>query len=138
MSGIKRFAFLLDGLIFLAGAAKSVYWQLVLRLTQPEKLVARIRARALKARMLRGGVARLEKWYKAADFMLSRVLHVKSPCLARSLTVYEQALRMGLYARLCVVDGGKDGLQSHAWVEICGKPFMQNEIPAGGAVFFEG
>lgn len=113
MPETKRFAVLRNAALFLAGAARSVYWLIVSFRIQPEKLVIRIRSTALKGRMIRGGVERLTMRYKAADFMLRRILHAKSACLARSFAVYEYALRMGLYARLCISNGEPGSAKRH-------------------------
>ncbi len=71
--------------------------------------------------------AELDKVYRAASFVLRRLLRSKRPCLRRSLVVYRWCCKHGLAADIVIgvkKTGGK--LESHAWLLIDEQPYREN------------
>lgn len=140
MPETKGFSFPRDVPLCLSAMADAARWHRAVRRLEPRQIIPEARRRAKNAGPARADFKRLEKRYRAASFYLTRVLSSKAPCLARSLAVYEYALRMGLDAKL-VVGAAKDGdlLKGHAWVEIGGEPFMESrEALSGQTAMLEG
>jgi hypothetical protein len=126
--------------LILSGMAKAAYWHAAICGMEPGAIMPRVRRRGARADLARENIQQLEKRARAASFMLSRVLRVKTPCLARSCAVYEYALRMGLDASMKIgatMEGG--AVAGHAWVEIGGVPFMEStEALKGKTIMLEG
>lgn len=71
--------------------------------------------------------AELDKVYRAATFVLRRLLRSKRPCLRRSLVAYRWCRKRGLEADIVIgVQKTDDKLESHAWLVIDGQPFREN------------
>jgi hypothetical protein len=126
--------------LILSSMAKAAYWRRAIRRLEPGAIIPRARARGARADLSRENVACLKKRARAASFMLSRVLRVKTPCLPRSCAVYEYALRMGLDASMKIGAEREGGaVAGHAWVEIGGVPFMESaEALKGETIMLEG
>lgn len=70
----------------------------------------------------------LEKTYRIASFILSKTRYKHKPCLPRSYIIYNTARKLQLNAQIVIgVIKDDDKLTGHGWVEIDGKPFMENQ-----------
>lgn len=67
---------------------------------------------------------KLVKIYRAASFYLRRCLRTKRPCLRRALILYRWCRKRKIKAAIIIgVRKTDKELESHAWLEIGGKPF---------------
>jgi len=71
--------------------------------------------------------AYLYKSYRLATYLLKKLWRSEKPCLRRSLILYRHSLQFGLSPKLVVGISKRNGeLESHAWLEIDGKPYFEN------------
>jgi hypothetical protein len=140
MPEIRGFSMPRDLPLCLSSMAKAAYWHRAVKRLEPGAIIPCVRRRGGKADLGREGIGRLGKRFRAASFLLIRVLRVKTPCLARSCAVYEYALRMGLDASMKIGAAKEcEAIAGHAWVEIGGVPFMESEKALEGqTVMLEG
>lgn len=69
----------------------------------------------------------LNKIYRAAGFFLKNLWHTDRPCLRRTLILHSWCKIKGIPSRV-VIGVRKTGneLESHAWLELAGKPYREN------------
>ncbi len=59
---------------------------------------------------------------------IQRLVKDERPCLVRSLILFEVCMARGIDAHLVIGAGlSQDNLEGHAWIEVGGVPFMENE-----------
>lgn len=73
------------------------------------------------------GLASLNKIYRAANFFLKHFWRTDRPCLRRTLILHNWCKKKGIPSRVIIgVRKKDDELESHAWLELAGKPFREN------------
>lgn len=70
---------------------------------------------------------KLEKAARAADFLLSRIIRTKKPCLPRSLALLDWCSQNGIQARIAIgVKKSQQLLEGHSWILIKDQPYREN------------
>jgi hypothetical protein len=72
-------------------------------------------------------LASLNKIYRAAGFFLKHLWRTDRPCLRRTLILHNWCKNKGIPSLVIIgVRKTDDDLESHAWLELAGKPFRES------------
>jgi hypothetical protein len=126
----KGFSLLQDGAMLLDQLKQLLVMEYAIRRRALPAIVADIRrdSMSLPTPDAAAELLMMDKIWRGCGFWLRWLFFGNRPCLRRSLVLFRWRLRHGLPAKLLVgVDRQEGDLKGHAWLEIAGEAFREDE-----------
>jgi transglutaminase superfamily protein len=124
----KSFDLPKDFYIFAIIIVKIIYFRQKVNRMGFNTILSGLKRKDLSGSADKGFLSRLNKFYKASTFLLTRVFKDPNPCMIRSLILYGLCDRYNIKASLMTGVAKNAGvLTGHSWLEIGGEPVNENK-----------